>query len=400
MFLKKSIIVLFIGISFVVKSQSFNNEFEKFAIKQDSLMIDAYNILDTSSYRNILNLLIIQYEKLDETNKQHFKSYIDNGYYNFACTYSLSRNNNLALINLEKSNWKDYYQLLSDNDLNSIRNENRFKILLKKAKDKTPDYLKTLRNDSKYNNSEICKIPPFTYTSYSDSNLIRLRKTYNLDSVAGRGNEISKFISLMRWVHNKIPHNGSYGNPDVKNAMSMISYCNKNNQTLNCRGLSIVLNEIYLSMGYQSRFVVCFPKDSSDSDCHVICIVYSKTLHKWIWMDPTFEAFVMNELGELLSIDEVRIRLIENKPLILNPDANWNHKSSYIKSYYLDYYMTKNLYRFQCPLHSKYNFETNSDEIKEYVELIPVNINSKQNSNKNLYKSYLTSNSSLFWKLP
>ena len=96
-------------------------------------------------------------------------------------------------------------------------------------------------------------------------------------------------------------------------------------------------------MGYQSHFVTCLPKDTTDSDCHVINVVYAPSLRKWVWMDPTNDAYVMNEQGTLLGIEEVRARLLDGRPLLLNPDANWNHRQSATKEQYLYSYMAKNL---------------------------------------------------------
>jgi hypothetical protein len=50
----------------------------------------------------------------------------------------------------------------------------------------------------------------------------------------------------------------------------------------------------------------------------------------------------MDEKGELQSIEEEREQLITNKPLILNPDANWKNKSKATKEDYLYNYMAKN----------------------------------------------------------
>lgn len=41
----------------------------------------------------------------------------------------------------------------------------------------------------------------FKYSSASDSNLILIRKKYNLDSVAGKGTETEQIINLILWVH-------------------------------------------------------------------------------------------------------------------------------------------------------------------------------------------------------
>ena len=213
----------------------------------------------------------------------------------------------------------------------------------------------------------------------------------------------------MHWVHNLIPHDGNHENPVVKNAKSMIAECKRDKRGLNCRGLATILNECYLSLGFPSRYVTCMPKDSIFDDCHVINAVYSKDLNKWLWIDPTNDAYVMNEKGDLLSIEEVRDRIIHNKPLILNPEANWNHKVSKTKEDYLYQYMAKNLFRMECPVESKYDYETwKSGKTVSYVQLLSLNaynqipqketiINSKTGTT---FINYKTNNPNLFWTLP
>jgi len=271
-------------------------------------------------------------------------------------------------------------------------------------------YIETLKSASKYNTNEKRNIPNFTYQNKDDENLKKLREGFNLDSIAGNANEVSKILNLMHWIHNLIPHDGIHGNPQVKNALNMISVCKKSDIGLNCRGLATVLNECYLSLGFKSRFVVCLPKDSLgiDNDCHVINMVYAKSLNKWIYIDPTHDLYVMNEKGELLSIEEVRERLINNKPLIINPDANWNHKLSTVKEHYLYEYMAKNLYMFSCPLHSEFDTETRKKgkEI-DYINLIPLEyfkqkpiIETYTDESGTTLKTYKTNNSNLFWQKP
>ena len=271
-------------------------------------------------------------------------------------------------------------------------------------------YIETLRNASKYNTLEKREIPNFTYQDSSNENLIKLRQGFNLDSIAGSANEISKILNLMHWIHNLVPHDGVHGNPQVKNAMNMISVCQKTGIGLNCRGLATVLNECYLSMGFKSRFVTCLPKDSLgiDSDCHVINMVFSETLNKWIYIDPTHDLYVMNEKGELLGIEEVRERLINNKPLIINPDANWNHKQSTKVEYYLNEYMAKNLYMLKCPLHSEFDTETREKgKTIEFIELIPIDyfkqkpiVETYIDKGETVFKTYKTNVPTIFWEKP
>jgi len=272
-----------------------------------------------------------------------------------------------------------------------------------------PGYLDLLKSSGGYNYNDKRHIPKFTYQPEGDVNLNALRKGFKLDSIAGEGNEISKILNLLHWVHNLIPHDGNIDNPVVKNALSMIAECKRDHKGLNCRGLATVLNECYLSMGIPSRYITCMPRDSVFSDCHVINMVYSKELKKWLWIDPTNDAYVMNEKGVLLSVEEVRDRLVNDKPLILSPEANWNHKVSKTKEEYLYSYMSKNLYRISCHIESRYDDETwLSGKSTTTVELIPLNgLNQKPDRSETTDKSwgikniyYRTNNPKLFWANP
>lgn len=270
-------------------------------------------------------------------------------------------------------------------------------------------YIDVLRKGEKYNSKDNRTIPGFTYQSKNDSNLIKLRQSFHLDSVAGQGNEVSQMINLMRWVHDIVRHDGGSSNPKLKNAIDLINICHSENRGVNCRMMATILNECYLAMGFPSRFVTCMPRETNFDDCHVINMVYSRDLKKWIWMDPTFEAYVMDEKGNLLGIEEVREKLIKGEMLILNPDANWNRKSSQTKADYLDSYMAKNLYRIQCMSHSYYNAETSTpNQVRKisYVELLPIDgIEQTPQKTENTYLNltvsfYKTNNPRLFGATP
>jgi hypothetical protein len=270
-----------------------------------------------------------------------------------------------------------------------------------------PGYLDILKTAGSYNINDNRYFPKFTYQLKDDPDLVALRTGFKLDSIAGGGNQVSKILNLLLWVHNLIPHDGDHDNPVIKNALSLISVCKRENRGLNCRGLATVLNECYLSLGIPSRIVTCMPKDSIFNDCHVINMVYVKDLKKWIWIDPTNYAYVMNEKGDLLSIEEVRDRIIHDKLVILNPDANWNHKDTKTKEVYLFQYMAKNLFRMQCPIESRYDNETwNKGKVMSYVELLSMNGYSQVPQKVSTSQSgmtvnyYKTNNPVLFWALP
>jgi len=270
-------------------------------------------------------------------------------------------------------------------------------------------YLDTLQKAGKYNVSDTRTVPEFTYQPMDNPNLVRIRKDLKLDSIAGNGNELSKVFNLMHWVHNLIRHDGNSNNPTLKNAIDLIKVCQQQNRGVNCRMLATILNECYLSMGITSRYITCMPKETVFDDCHVINMVYSKDLRKWIWIDPTFDAYVMDEKGTLLGIQEVRERLVKGMPLVLNADANWNRSTLQSKEYYLQTYMAKNLYRMQTPVASEYDTETvKSGKQISYVELLPLDgiVQAPQKTESAsqrtgvTYTYYKTNNPGLFWTIP
>lgn len=270
-------------------------------------------------------------------------------------------------------------------------------------------YLDTLKKAQRYNYSDQREIPQFTYQAMDNPNLVRIRKDLKLDSIAGNGSELSKVFNLLHWVHNLIKHDGNSNNPTLKNAIELIKVCKLENRGVNCRMLATILNECYLAMGITSRYITCMPKETNFDDCHVINMVYIKDLKKWIWIDPTFDAYVMDEKGNLLGLQEVRERLIKGMPLVLNADANWNRVQLQTKEQYLEFYMAKNLYRFETPLVSEYDTETwKSGKAVVYVELLPLDAivqtpQKKETINQNTgvkFINYKTNNPNLFWTTP
>lgn len=276
-----------------------------------------------------------------------------------------------------------------------------------------PSYLDILKRASKYSLDDKREIPVFTYQSSRDSNLVALRKTFNLDSIAGFGNDISKVLNLLHWVHNTVRHDGQHES-GIKNinAYAIVNAARARHIGVSCGELATTLNDCYLAMGLASRKIYCFPKDSlrNDHDSHVINVVYLTSKNKWIWVDPTNDAYVMDEKGELLSIEEVRKRLIMNKPLIVNPDANWNHITSITKDNYLDIYMAKNLYWIYCPLISEYDSETwGRNKRVTYINLLPLDYQIKgpyktddyfNPDLKTTFNYYYIHNPEIFWQKP
>ncbi|PZR28466.1 MAG: transglutaminase [Citrobacter freundii] len=410
---QRFLVFTFLLITQFVNAQTTPTSFEAYAQTQSKLFTAAYEKRDTQTYRHLLNDWNDRFSKLSAVEQKQFRSYHVNAFYNLCCTYSLMGLKDLALDYLEKTiqqGYTNYSHIQEDADLDLIRKDNRFITMIQPLRE-TGDYLYILKKAGAFNNNDQRPLPAFTYQPASAPELVALRQAFKLDSIAGQGNESSRVLNLLHWIHELIPHDGQHENPVVKNAMSMIAICKKDVRGLNCRGLATVLNEAYLSMGFKSRMVTCMPKDSLgvDFDCHVINMVYLPSLKKWIWADPTNDAYVMNEKGELLGIEEVRQRIIEDKPLIVNPTANWNHKESTTKDKYLYNYMAKNLYILQCPVSSAYDIETATEgKTIQYIQLNPLDYfrqkpDKKESVNKQKqtrYEFYYTNNATSFFQNP
>lgn len=319
-------------------------------------------------------------------------------YYNIACYRALMNKKQKAVEAFSKAvqnGWINYAYTIKDKDLDNIREEKQFVALVEKIRIES-DYLNILKQAGGYSNKADSLLPKFTYSPPNDRNLVRVREFFNLDSIAGNGDEISKIKRLLYWAHNVVRHDGRSPNPKSKNAIDLVTICRKEDRGINCRMIAQMLNECYLAMGFKSRYVTCLPQKYVD-DCHVINLVYSNTLDKWVWMDPTFNAYVMDENGILLGIAEVRERLISGAPLQMNEDANWNNKKRETKEHYLDFYMTKNLYRMECVLRYGYNTETQAEgkSLSPTMTLYPSSapeIKEKQERT--------TDNAEYFWQAP
>lgn len=295
-------------------------------------------------------------------------------HYDIACVYSRQNKKEAALYHLSKAinhNYNDWKHIIADNDIDNIRSDSRIDSLITTIRERA-DYLYILKKSPQYSKNERPDtLPSFTYQSSNDYNLKRVKEYFKLDSVVGTGDEISKIKNVLTYIHNLIKHDGLHNNPDHLNAIDLAEACKNGNRGLNCRGLAIVLNECYLSIGIPSRYVTCMPKEYIN-DCHVINSVWSSQLKKWIWMDPTNNAWVTDEKGNLLEIKEVRDRLRQDLPVVLNESANWNNQEKQTTEGYLYNYMAKNMYYFYTPANQRFGLEdfSNIDD-KRFIYLLP-----------------------------
>lgn len=261
--------------------------------------------------------------------------------------------------------------------------------VLKKDKfiEKDRLFLERLITYAEYKNETVDLNHVFTYMDSSDTNLTKLKNKYNLDSIAGNNNEIDKIINLMLWVYNVLPYNGQSGLISPANSLYLLESEKAKNGGINCKLKSVVLNEVYLAMGYPSRVVHCMPKGNNSIESHFIISVYSTELDKWIFMDPSVGAYLKDENGEFLSIQEFRENLISGKKIILNDEAE-------LPADLYFHYMSKNMFRFNCSFNSGFN-DGNTDNTS--CNLYPILYLESNSGNIN---DIIVSNPEYFWATP
>ena len=201
--------------------------------------------------------------------------------------------------------------------------------------------------------------PAFTY-DIDAPELKLLREKYALDGVAGCGDELSRIKNLMSWVHKTVGWDGCNGIKAKPNALSILEKAISDGTRFNCRGVGIVLSEVYLAMGYKSKFVVCLPFDKKDNDCHIITHVYSETKKKWMMFDACYESWAEDERGNILSIPEIRYRYEKNLLVVFPETVNANGSPGTYEDYKQNY-LKKNFYRFECPQNSGFGAEDRDD---------------------------------------
>jgi hypothetical protein len=208
----------------------------------------------------------------------------------------------------------------------------------------------------------------FHYSGTEDENLKKLRETYRLETVAGSGSETERIINLMKWVNRLTWH---HPNPKLSgpyNALHLIEVSKGWKRGINCWMYALILNEVYLSMGFASRLVHLEPASKAGKESHFVTSIFSKELGKWLYMDPDMGGYFTDEAGNLLGIVEIRRKLIAGQPLLPNRDVKGFTmvlgKGSYA------WYLSKNSFRYTCSQRSEFDQETIRKD-KVYYELIP-----------------------------
>ncbi len=248
----------------------------------------------------------------------------------------------------------------------------------------------------------------FYYAVPEDTNLKRLRETYDLETVAGQGFEIDRIINLMTWVYRLAEHANEPKIPKERNAFTFIHMAKVERMSINCYMKTVILNEVYLSMGFYSRHTHLLPHSKEEESSHFITSVYSRTLGKWILMDPDFGVYMTDEEGNILGVSEIRSRMIAGKPLKTVHTGRsslakaWTNLNNFIEGTDYVWFLLDYIFKLRCPRNSM--FDQDSKPIRVYFELIPDGYREEflqeSKMTKRGKKIFFMNDEGLFWQKP
>jgi hypothetical protein len=217
----------------------------------------------------------------------------------------------------------------------------------------------------------------FSYADSSDKDLARLRDMFNLETIAGHGTEADRIINLTRWVYQLTGHANEPEIPKQLNAFNLIRLAKDEHMQINCYMKTVILNEVFLALGFSSRWTHLLPYSREEDQSHFVTSVYSPELGKWILMDPDLGAYVTDEKGGILGVAEIRHRLIVGEPLFVEGldtsqsslASAWGSVRNFTEGVDYLWFLSAFIFKIRCPHVSRFNQSSMPD--RAYFELLP-----------------------------
>lgn len=251
----------------------------------------------------------------------------------------------------------------------------------------------------------------FHYAAPADSDLKKLRDTYDLDMVAGQGSETDRIIKLTCWVSQLTGHADNPQFPKDLNALSLIPLAKVEHMQINCLMKTIILNEVFLAMGFSSRWTHLLPHSREEEESHFVTSVYAPAIGKWILMDPDCGYYVTDEKGGILGVSEIRSRLIAGEPMVVKgvDDAGrsgfakaWERIGYLIEGKDYLWFLKAFIFKIECPQASMFDLRSRPNKV--YFQLIPDGYREEllqgsqmdERGNTHVY----INDESLFWQRP
>ena len=190
----------------------------------------------------------------------------------------------------------------------------------------------------------------FEYLPYYNE----LLEKFGLNKIAGKGNQFEKVLSLMQWLTNNTQYCGySSLTPCVPEEILNYSFGKGFSGSINCANKAILLSDFLMSVGifalpvWLENFVMDIESDYfCDGKCHCVVHVYINELNKWIMVDPSFNAYFVDQTNAPLHLVEIANSLQANGIIKL---AQYSlNGTDFFKEKYADDFVFNTLIFIRC----------------------------------------------------
>ncbi len=225
------------------------------------------------------------------------------------------------------------------------------------------EYVAELKASAPYHADSIA----YEFTYVQDSVAAReINEYFRLDTIVNPASTTwENTLALAKFVSRNIPHGNQSKQPVSRNAIALWKYTREVEPAFNCRMHAIMMHELLMASGIDNRFITCLPADSTDTECHVVNVVWLPECEKWAMIDSDMQAWISDADGTPLSLADIRECYLSDSPMEIHPLSDAD-KFQY--GYYRRYW-SKNIYWFEARVDAGYDKETNPGGI--YVALVP-----------------------------
>lgn len=184
---------------------------------------------------------------------------------------------------------------------------------------------------------------------FSCPEFAQLREKYELEKIGGKGGDFVRAKRLLHYLAPRLTHSSWYDNHVPCNALDLLEYSlNNPEQGINCLNKSKILEECCLALGIYARRVSIMPYSPYDFDNHVVTEIFDRKLEKWIMLDPTTDAYFVDENKTPLSLLEMRERFAKDEFVTFVGSTDSLKDLKKLREKYMDgnAYICKNLFYF------------------------------------------------------
>lgn len=225
--------------------------------------------------------------------------------------------------------------------------------------------------------------------------------------------ETDKVIRLMKYVYYHTIHDGQRSGefPELT-ARYLLNEC-RSGRGITCLMIAVVLQELCLAEGYCARIVQTKSFDSAYLNSHWVTCVFLPQQGTWGMFDATYCVYCTDDDGIVLSIPDIRQRLIEGKMytvnfLAENPILNAvEYRALQIESYFqFETFLYNDINTFFLPDQVRINLSPLHFDAHEYrLKRLQVEVNTYEEYDSAILQhqnaiTIYTHNAQHYWRKP